>query len=306
MDPLGSITLFKKVVETGSFSEAGRQSNLAPSSVSRRIDDLEGWVGATLFYRTTRKLNLTEVGQLFFRQTQGILLDLEEARTIAASLEDKPSGLVRLTMPASLEQHIVSAVVAFQKRWPEVEFGLTATDRNVDMVAEGLDVAIRIGPLADSTLKARKLTDVRRRLVASQSYIDAAPPLETPDDIVAHSCLTFRRNPGYSVWRFSNGETIDDIQVSGDLYANSGNILANAALRGQGLLLSTDWLIGHALSCGDLVEVLPDYQPYPALTSIFIVHPYQKFVPPKVRVFNDFLIDHFGAEYDWALDPAKP
>ena len=138
MDQLGAIALFNKVVETGSFSAAGRQSNLAPSSVSRRIVDLEAWLGATLFHRTTRKLNLTEAGLQFHKRTRELLLDLEEARVMAASLEEAPAGLVRISVPASLEQHIVVATAVFQARWLEVSFGLTSTDLNVDLVGQGL------------------------------------------------------------------------------------------------------------------------------------------------------------------------
>lgn len=122
MDRLGAITLFTKVVETGSFSEAGRQSNLAPSSVSRRIVELESWVGATLFNRTTRRLNLTEVGHSFYERTRSILLDLEEARVVSAQLEGHPSGLIRLTIPASMEKHLTAAMGDFQSRWPGVSF----------------------------------------------------------------------------------------------------------------------------------------------------------------------------------------
>ena len=137
MDRLGALSLFAKAVETGSFSEAGRQSGLAPSSVSRRIVELKGWVGATLFNRTTRKLNLTEVGRSFYERTRGILLDLEEAKVVAAELEDHPSGLVRLTIPASMERHLTAAICEFQSRWPGVQFALTFTDRVVDLVGEG-------------------------------------------------------------------------------------------------------------------------------------------------------------------------
>ena len=309
MDHLGAIALFNKVVETGSFSEAGRQSNLAPSSVSRRIVDLEGWIGATLFHRTTRKLNLTEVGRLFHDKTRGILLDLEEARVVAASLEDTPSGHLMISAPASFEQHIVVAAALFQARWPHVSFSLTTTERQVDLVAEGYDIAIRAGQLSDSTLKARKFTEVKRRLCASPHYLKTAPELKHPHDIENHSCLTLRRNPGYTLWRFSEKQKgrgknkVVEVRATGDITANSGNMLVTAARHGRGLILSADWLLGPALTKGDLVEPLPDFKPYPQTTPLYAVHPYQRFVPPKVRVFIAFLVDHFGEGYDWAVDP---
>ena len=305
MDQLGAIVLFNKVVETGSFSEAGRQSNLVPSSVSRRIVDLEGWVGATLFHRTTRKLNLTEVGRLFHERTRSIMLDLEEARIMAADLEDKPAGLVRITLPASLEQHIVVTTALFQARWPDVNFGLTSTDRNVDVVAEGFDIAIRAGQLKDSTLRARKLADVPRRLCASPQYLGTAPRLAHPSDIENHNCLALRRNPGDNIWQFQDGSEIVDVRVRGRFTANSGNMLVTAARHGRGLMLSPDWIMGPHIARGELVKLLPAYSPYPATSALYAVHPYKRFVPPKVKVFIDFLIERFDKDYDWSAHPAE-
>ncbi|MEO0952087.1 MAG: LysR family transcriptional regulator [Pseudomonadota bacterium] len=303
MDQLGAIALFNKVVETGSFSEAGRQANLAPSSVSRRVVDLERWLGATLFHRTTRKLNLTEVGRSFHERTRNILLDLEEARTFAASLENKPAGLVRISVPASLEQHIVVATALFQSRWPEVTFGLISTDRKVDLVAEGFDIAIRAGQLEDSTLRARKLADVTRRLCASPRYLLNAPTLTSPKDIEEHQCLALRRSPGSNTWRFRNGRRIVTVKAGGGFTANSGNMLVTAARHGRGLILSPDWILGPSLARGDLVEALPRFAPYPRTSALYAVHPYQRFIPPKVRIFVDFLVERFSDNYDWSIDP---
>lgn len=303
MDQLGAIALFNKVVETGSFSEAGRQSDLAPSSVSRRIVDLEKWIGATLFHRTTRKLNLTEVGRLFHERTSNILLDLEEARILAADLEDKPSGLVRISLPASLEQHIVVATAIFQAKWPEVSFNLVSTERLVDMVAEGYDIAIRAGSLDDSTLRARRFAEVKRRLCASPKYLSTAPELVHPKDIEKHKCLTLKRNPGYSIWRFSKGDEIFDARADSCFSANSGNMLVTAARHGRGLIISPDWILGTPLANGELVELLPGFKPVPQTTPLYAVHHYQRFVPPKVRLFIDFLVERFSENYNWSVDP---
>ncbi len=305
MDQLGAISLFNKVVETGSFSEAGRQSNLVPSSVSRRIVDLENWLGATLFYRTTRKLSLTEVGRQFHERTRDIMLDLEEARISAAKLEDTPAGLVRISVPASLEQHLVVATALFQAQWPKMRFALTSTDRNVDLVGEGYDIAIRSGKLKDSTLRARKLIEVPRTLCASPTYLETAPKLSHPDDIEHHQCLVLRRNPGDVLWQFSDGKSEIDIKVRGQFMANSGNMLLTAARHGRGLMLFPEWIVGPYIARGELVRLLPDFSPSPATSTLYAVHPYPRFVPPKVRVFIEFLIERFNENYDWAIDPAE-
>jgi DNA-binding transcriptional LysR family regulator len=303
MDRLAALKLFTKVVETGSFSEAGRQAGLAPSSVSRQISELETWVGATLFHRTTRQLKMTDAGQRFYERVPDILLDLEEARVISAQLEDHPTGLLRLSVPDSVERHMTVAMCAFQARWPSVHFSFDFTDRVVDLVAEGLDLALRMGRLEDSTLRARKITEVRRCLCASPRYLKKVGWPERPEDLADHNCLIFRASPGYNVWRFASGKEVIDVRASGSFSANSGRALTAAACDGLGLVLAPEWLLGPAMAQKELVEILPEYAPVPQRTPLYAVHPYQRFVPPRVRTFVDFLVDHFDRDYDWTTAP---
>lgn len=303
MDQLGAISLFNKVVETGSFSEAGRQSGMAPSSVSRRIVDLEDWLGAALFHRTTRKLNLTEAGQSFYEHSKQVLLDLEQAKVLASKRQDKPAGVLRISLPASLEQHIVVATADFQDQWPDVSFNLTSTDRNVDLIAEGFDIAIRAGKLSDSSLRARKIAEVKRHLCASEDYIKKAPRLQHPSDIKHHQCLLLRRLHGENIWQFSDSKKLIEVRASGNFEANSGNILITAARQGRGLILATDWILGPHIAQGELIKLLPDYAPYPATSTLYALHPYQRYIPPKVRLFIDFLIERFADNYDWSKNP---
>ena len=300
MDKLGAISLFVKAVESGSFSEAGRQSGLSPSSVSRRIDELEGWVGGALFHRTTRKLNLTEAGQSFYARTKGILLDLEEARTLAGQLENRPSGLVRMTVPEGMEHHLSPAIGAFQAQWPRVEFVLDFSARLVDLVGEGFDLAIRVGRMEDSTLKVRRIAAARRYLCASKRYLAKAGTPKRPHDLEGHNCLIYRALPGYNVWRFKTKSGAIGVRASGNFSANSGNALVNAACDGRGIILSPGWLVGPSLANGDLVEIMPDVSPNPARVPLYAVHPYRRFVPPKVRTLLDFLARRFGDDYDWS------
>lgn len=309
MDRLGAITLFTKVVETGSFSAAGRQSNLAPSSVSRRIVELEAWIGASLFHRTTRRLTLTEVGRTFYDRTKGILLDLEEARVVSAQLEEHPSGLIRLTIPSSMENHLTTAMSDFQARWPGVSFSIMFTDHVVDLVAEGFDLAVRIGRMEDSTLKAKKIGEAGRFLCASPSYLARIGAPKHPSELADHNCLTFRTHPGYNVWRFNSDKRKDkatiDVRASGGFSANSGDALITPAKNGMGLVLLPEWLVGPLMASGELVEVLPDFLPDPHRTPLYAIHPYQRFVPPKVRTFVDFLADRFSGDYCWASPPGR-
>lgn len=300
MDRLGAISLFAKAVETGSFSEAGRQSGLSPSSVSRRIDELEGWVGSALFHRTTRKLSLTEAGRSFYERAHEILLDLEEARTVAGQLQDHPSGLIRMTVPEGMEHHMSPAFSDFQAQWPDVSLVLDFSARIVDLVGEGFDLAIRIGRMEDSTLKARRIAAAQRYLCASKQYLEKAGTPKRPEDLEDHNCLIFRALPGYNVWRFKSGNSTVDVRASGSFSANSGNALVNAARDGRGIILSPGWLVGPSLANGDLVEILPGISPNPAQVPLYAVHPYRRFVPPKVKTLVDFLASRFGDDYDWS------
>ncbi len=299
MDKLGAISLFAKAVETGSFSEAGRQSGLSPSSVSRRIVELEGWVGSALFHRTTRKLNLTEAGVSFYERTRGLMLDLEEARTVAGQLQGQPSGLIRMTVPEGMEHHLSPAFSAFQAQWPDVELVLDFGARIVDLIGEGFDLAIRVGQMEDSTLKARRIAAARRYLCASKRYLEEAGMPRRPEQLEDHNCLTYRARPGYNVWRFKTGNNTVDVRASGSFSANSGNALVNAARDGRGIILSPGWLVGPSLATGDLVEIMPEVSPNPARVPLYAVHPYQRFVPPKVKTLVEFLARRFGDDYDW-------
>ncbi len=300
MDRLDTIELFTAVVETGSFSEAGRRLGHAPSAVSRRIDDLEGWIGGTLFYRTTRKLTLTEVGRAFHGRARQILLDLEEARVTSAGLEDYPTGMLRITVAASFGWHMTAALHEFQQRWPGISFLTSFTDRVADMVAEGIDVAVRTGSLRDSSLKARRIGRARRIVCASPGYLKHHGTPETPEALGEHNCLTFRSSPGHNTWRFRTGRRSVDIAARGKFHSDAGTQLVTAARIGAGIVLVPEWLVGADLKAGRLVPVLEGYPPVPDFTSVYAVHAYSRFVPPKVRVFVDFLADRFLKGYDWS------
>ncbi len=301
MDRLGSISLFAKAVETGSFSEAARQSGLSPSSVSRRIEELEAWVGSALFHRTTRRLNLTEAGHSFYEQTRDIFLDLEEARTLAGQRQNHASGLIRMTVPDGMEQHLLPALNDFQEKWPDVSLVVDISSRLIDLVREGFDVAIRVGQMEDSTLRCRKIAAARRHLCASPRYLERAGTPTRPESLEGHNCLIYRSSPGYNVWRFKTKTGDVDVRASGDFAANSGIALVNAACSGRGIILSPSWLVGAALARGDLVEITAAATPRPASIPIFVVHPYQRFVPPKVSKLMDFLARRFGDNYDWSF-----
>ncbi len=300
MDRLETIELFLTVVETGSFSEAGRRLGHAPSAVSRRIDDLEHWMGANLFHRSTRRLTLTEVGHAFDRRSRQILLDLEEARVISAQLQDYPTGTIRMTASASFSPCLIGAMRDFQARWPGVRIIANITDRMADLVAEGQDLAIRVGRLQDSPLRAKLICRADRVICASPAYVKAHGAPERPEDLADLDCLAFRSSPGANLWRFRKARRRSQVRASGRFYCDNGRLLVQAACQGMGIVLAPRWLVGADLAAGRLISLLPGFVPDPADTPVHAVHAYTGFVPPKVRVFIDFLAGRFRGKRAWA------
>ena len=301
MDSVAGMRIFARVVETGSFSAAGRQLGMVPSSVSRQINELEYDLGAHLFYRTTRKLSLTEAGRIYYDHAVSILNDVDEAKLAISRLDGAPSGILRITVAASLaRRHIAPSLAVFHDRFPAVKTMLTVTDQVVDLVEQGLDLAIRVGRLSDSSLVARKIGSARRVICASPCYFKKADTPKTPTDLARHSCLTFRTQPGANAWQFRGPAGSSVVRVSGSMFANDGECLSAAAVEGLGLVLLPLWLVGHEIKQGRLREVLSDYRPDPEETPLYAVYPRQQYLPPKLRAMIDFLVEQFAQEIDWA------
>jgi len=296
METLAGIRIFARVVEAGSFSEAGRQLGVAPSSVSRQINELEDSLGALLFQRTTRKLSLTEAGELYHERTTSIVTEIDEAKLAISQLDGTPTGILRLNVPGSLSRrYMVPTLVAFQKKYPGVKIVLLASDQIMDMIEHRIDLTIRLGVLHDSSLVARKIGSGRRVICASTSYLIKAGNPKSPDELTEHNCLTFRSNPGSNIWKFKNVKNvISEVRVSGNLFANDGESLVAAAVMGHGIILVPEWLVGCELREGTLQEILTNYTTSPKETPMYALFPRQRHLPPKVRAFIDFIVEQFS------------
>lgn len=300
MDNLAAMQVFVRVVETGGLSAAGRAMALAPSSISRRISELEAGLGVTLLHRTTRKLSLTEAGQTYYERTRDIVQAVEDANLAVTEKRGEPSGILRMTVPASVaRRHVAPAVATFQMQYPKVRVVMRVTDRMVDLVEEGLDVAIRIGQLEDSSLIARKLGEGRRLVCASPAYLKRAGEPGRPEQLSDHACLTLRTHPGSNPWRFRKGGQVTEIRATGPFFADDGETLVAAACAGLGLILMPEWLVGLEIRSGRLEEVLSDYAAAPETTPLYAVYPPGPYVAAKVRAFVDFLAGRFSRNYTW-------
>jgi DNA-binding transcriptional LysR family regulator len=299
MDRLAALESFARVAETGSFSAAARALNLSKSLISRQVSALEAELGARLIARTTRSLTLTEAGRSYYDQVARILTQMEEADLSVSQLQATPRGKLRVSAPVSFSMlRLAPALPEFLALYPEIEIDIVLNDRHVDLLADGFDLAIRIGKLADSSLIARKLCEVKRYVCASPDYLARRGTPKVPADLKRHDCLCYSNADSLTEWRFTDqdGRPLT-VEVKGRVRANNGDLLRAAALGGLGLLELPDFLVARDIEKGDLVPVLEAYVRQEG--ALYAVYPHARYLPPKIRVFVDFLADRWGGDPDW-------
>lgn len=299
MDTLTSMKIFAAVVESGSFSAAADRLDISRAMASKYISHLEEHLGTRLLQRTTRKLTLTETGSAYYERCTQILADITEAEEGAAHLTEAPRGTLRLTVPVSFGLlHMGPLISEFLKRYPDVRIDVLLVDRRVDLIEEGLDLALRIGVLAESGLIAKRLGSDRIAITGAPEYLQRHGVPKTPGDLARHNCLTYSYASAGDEWRLTGGDgSQHTVKVSGSLRASNGDMAKLAALEGVGLIRQPLFLIGADLRAGRLVEVLTDY--HSEELGIYAVYPSRKHLSAKVRVFVDFLSDTFALKSEW-------
>ena len=292
---------FVRVAETGSFSEAARRLGLSKSMISRQVSSLEAELGVRLLHRTTRSLSPTEAGRAYLERCQRILADLDEANLLVSQLQTTPRGRLRVSAPLSFGiGHLSSALPGFLERYPEIELEMNMTDRHVDLVEEGWDVAVRIGRLADSSLICRRLAPIRRLAAAAPSYLERRGTPLVPQDLESHDCLT-HGNMVSSEWRFVSPENQSlPVAVHGRFHADNGDVLREMAVAGVGIVMLPTFFLGDDIRAGRLVPLLGAYIPLDV--SLNAVYPHGRHLSPKVRAFVDYLAECFGPEPYWDRD----
>ena len=292
MDHLTSMAVFARVVEAQSFSSAARALGLSKSAVSKHIGRLEDRLGARLLNRTTRRLSLTEMGEVYYRHCARILREAEEADLEVGRLQDEPRGTLRINAPMSFGVlHLAPCLPGFMEAHPHVRVEVSLDDRFVDVVEEGYDLVVRIGNLADSSLIARKLAESRTMIVATPAYWQTNGRPRHPRDLSRHNCLEYAYLSTRNEWRFRSadgGETIA-VRISGTLNANNGQILCDAALAGAGVARLPAFIIGSDVAAGRLEAVLTEFAPVPV--DIYAVYPHNRHLSAKVRAFIDHYVD---------------
>lgn len=289
-----TLSLFSSVMRLRSFTASARLLDLDPSIVSRRIAELERELGFRLFQRTTRKLLPTEAGQRYFARIAPLLAEIMAAKEEGRDLLAHPNGWIKVTASVAFGEAILAPLISeFQEIYPDLFVELLLSDSTLDIVSEGIDVAIRLGTLvAHSELVVSKLINTRYHLCASPQYLVKAPRIKTPNDIVHHRCLASSLPDFRSLWKFRNrqGQQIE-IPIEPVLVTSNAMALRRAAMTGAGIALLADWLIDADIAKGDLVSLLPQYRVTATNfdTAAWIFYPNRAYLPLKVRVFIDFL-----------------
>jgi len=299
MDRLARLRIFVAIVETQSFTGAADKLGLSRAVVSKAVGDLERSLGARLIERTTRRVRVNEVGAAYYEKSIHILADLEEADLSVRQLHDEPRGILRVNAPISFATlHLRPVITHYLAAYPEVRLSLTLTDRFVDLIDEGVDVAIRIGKLEESSLIARKLAPARRVLCASPTYLKARGVPLTPADLATHSCMPYTAT-AHEGWKLHGPDGEHVVRTTGALASNNGDMLHCAAANGLGIALLPTFIVGPDLQNGTLQIVLPEY--VPSELSIHALYPPTRHLAAKVRTFIDVLAAHFGPRPYWDL-----
>ena len=293
MDRFSSLTVFTRVVESGSLASAAETLGLSAQMVGRHIKLLEEHLHVKLLNRTTRRQSLTEVGRQFYERSKTVLAELEAAESIAAESQAAPRGLLRINAPVSYGVHRLSrALPEYLTRFPEVTVDLSLNDRVVDLVEEGYDVAFRVGELSDSSLLARPLGPYRMVVCASPTYLARHGEPHHPSELSSRECLGFAHWGPRGTWTFRDGGNPFEVAVRGSFRANNGEALRQAALAGLGILMQPAILVEVDVAEGRLVHILAGY-PLTARPMNLLFAPDRR-ITPKLRSFIDFAVEKFG------------
>jgi DNA-binding transcriptional LysR family regulator len=292
---IADLEIFAKVVTAGSMSAAGRELDLSPAVVSKRISHLEGRLGTRLFHRTTRQLQLTETGRGFYERVVQILATVQEAEAFVSSGHERAGGSLKITAPTGFSRmHIAPYLGKFMKQYPDLNLEIVATDHILDIVRENINVAIRISELDDSSMVAKKLAPCRRIFCASPEYLKEHGTPKTLAELSKHKILVENN----VAWRVQGPEGVLSLKLSGDIKTNSSEIVHQAMLAGCGISLRATWEVRDDILAKRLVPILPQYREAPGV-AVYAVYPDKQFVPTRLRVFIDFLVSIYGQTPYW-------
>lgn len=295
MTSIADLEIFARVVTAGSMSAAGRELDFSPAVVSKRISHLETRLGTRLFHRTTRQLQLTEAGRGFYERVVQILATVQEAEEFVSSGHERAGGSLKITAPTAFSRlHIAPYLGRFLRQYPELHLEIIATDHMMDIVREGIDVAVRISELDDSSMVARKLAPCRRLFCATPEYLKEHGVPRTLADLSSHKVLVENN----VTWRLQGPEGVLSLKLPGTIKTNSSEIVHQALITGWGVGFRSTWQVREELLSKKIVQILPQYCEAPGI-AIYAVYPDKQFIPTRLRVFIDFFMELYGPTPYW-------
>lgn len=299
MDRFLAMETFVRVVDRGGFSAAAQDLRISRAMVSRHVQELEARLGARLLHRTTRRVSLTEAGQVYYDRSAHLLAELSAADSEVGEMHTRPRGTLRVNGPVVFGSlHLAAAVAAYMAAFPEVKIELTLNDRTVDLVEEGFDCAIRIGRLADSSLMARRLAPCKLVIVAAPDYLARRGTPVVPGDLTKHDCIRYMYGDGGDIWHFQGPDGPLAVRVHGQLRTNNGDAMRIAASRGMGIAVTPSFIVSEELARGTLVPLLKGWGAADEM-AVHAVYPPGRNPSAKLRSFIDFLVPRFGEHPVW-------
>jgi DNA-binding transcriptional LysR family regulator len=294
MDLISAMRTYRQVVDSASFTAAAQALGLSKAAVSKQISDLEAHLGAALLHRTTRRLNVTEAGQLYFERCQRLLDELDTAEAEMRNLQAEPSGRLKISAPGNFGEAVLGPIICeLQKRYPKITLQVELSNRFVDLLEEGFDAALRIRTtLPDSSLIARRLCAVDRVAVAAPSYLKKHGVPKHPRDLVDHNCLIYTLSTAPYDWTFNTPDDPHTVRVNGTIQSNNSQLLVDPLRAGSGIALLPAFSVGADIQAGKLRRIL---EQFPVdRHDLYVVYPHNRHLSPKVRVLVDLLIDWFA------------
>lgn len=297
-DPTSDMQFFVLIARHGSLAAAARAIDLTPPAATKRLAALESRLGVRLLNRTTRSLSLTSEGETYLQHATRILVEIKDMEDAVSQKRATPRGLLRVNATLGFGRTTIAPLVsAFALRYPEVEIQMEVTDRPVDLVESGFDLAIRFGALPDKRLNARRIMSNQRFLCASPAYLERHGAPTSLADLAHHRCIIHRQNDdAYGIWRFMHRDHTEVVKVQGMLSSNDGDIVLGWALDGHGILIRSEWDLAKYLDSGRLKIVLPEFT-LPA-ADLFVYYPSRRNQTIRVRAFIDFLVEHFQTPHE--------
>lgn len=288
MDRLSAMLIFVRIVQKGSFSSVANEMGLSQSSVSKKVSALEDYIGSRLIKRSSRQIILTEVGVNYYEQCQTILDSVDKAENQARESTSDPAGNLRVSLPTTFGRlYVAPQLNAFMNQYPRIKIDLKLVDHKVDLLTEGIDLALRIGELQDSSLVAKILGHSHRILVASPSYILKHGEPKHPSELIGHNCMVYSLLNNVNNWELQEQGKKLTVPIQGDFQANNGDVLLEMALQGKGIAFLPSWMVNRNLLEGHLVTILSEFTP-PSI-PIYALYPKDRYLPSKVKCFIEFL-----------------